>query len=348
MAIWIPAAGGDPIIDSNGDIAECANCPCGDEVDCTPCCECHYFTFDFTDGTNSVSISIKITPTNAEADCCCEYSVVAAALTGGGTLDFTGKMVRDLFFFTLTVTGSTVGTFSLPWQTVEALWANCCGQVPETGCNYAPNPALCVEPQTLLVCADDNDEVTINLQVYPFCTPCTNNDPQMCLTVFDADYAGGNLTWCGEIWTPAEVQAGASKTVCPTSYDPPYKIKLTPFPGAYQYVAGHRWLWATGTLQSLNLSRTYSKGVSGTNCIVQQRRNSVDLRGQDFLAFSFKFQGGCAVFYTSFGGLTGANVTGYAMPTYSAYQIPPGAGQFFGSHTIGGVTYTWTQGAGWP
>jgi hypothetical protein len=194
-----------------------------------------------------------------------------------------------------------------------------------------------------------DSSLTFTLTLGSCVSDCPNNWPKMIVSVYDADYAGGNITWCGQVWTPAEVQAGAAKVVCPTNYTAPYKSKSTPFPGAYQYFARHTWLWLTGiSTTSLHLDRDYFKYSIGGGCVVQSVRNSVDLRGQDGGAFSFKFRGGCAVFYTSFGGLTGADVTGYPMPTYNAYKIPLGVGDFFGSHTIGGVLYTWRRGVGWP
>jgi hypothetical protein len=344
MDIWIQDAGGDPIIDSNGDIAHCADCPCDGEVDCTPCCECHYFTFSFDDGTNTVTVSIKITPTNVENDCCCEYSVAGQALPGGGTLDFTGKMVRDLFFFTISVNASTAGTFSLPWQTVEALWSNCCGQMQQD-CGHSAGPTLCVEPQTYTVCADDNDEVTVNMEVYPFCTDCVDNDPEICLTVFDADYAGGNINWAGLVWTPAEVQAGATKTACPTSYT---KTTFPQTPSGSGAV--HRWAWSTGGGPDLMVGRSVSVSAFGS---LIQRNNTARLFGFGSpYSINYYIDTGFGPPITGTSGGFSAtspfappSVKGVAFPSVGAYLVTDA---FFGSHTISGVTYTWERGRGWP
>ena len=60
--------------------------------------------------------------------------------------------------------------------------------------------------------------------------------PSTLLTVFDADYVGGNITWAGETWTQAQVQAGESRCVCPLTYIYQRFLTNTPFTSAI-----HKW-----------------------------------------------------------------------------------------------------------
>ncbi len=81
---------------------------------------------------------------------------------------------------------------------------------------------------------------------------CAGLDPEMYLTIFDADYAGGDITWCGETWSQADVQAGAEKgPICPTLYNskvvsPPYPSYPTVSP-TISCANGHRQYWRFGT-----------------------------------------------------------------------------------------------------
>lgn len=63
-----------------------------------------------------------------------------------------------------------------------------------------------------------NNFITGTTTTTPTPSSCSNGWPEMIVSVFDADYAGGDITWCGETWNQAAVQAGEQRTICPTAY----------------------------------------------------------------------------------------------------------------------------------
>jgi hypothetical protein len=168
------------------------------------------------------------------------------------------------------------------------------------------------------------------------CTPvnvCDGNDcggsnePNIQLTVFDADYAGGNITWCGQVWTPAEVQAGATKCACPTTYVVP-----AAFANANQWIASGLKLYHD-TLFSIVAGRKVilSPGtVSATSVCNGSQNNCAD---------------------TSAGVFAGSPIRGClpkVNPTANFTTSPAVIEDCqFLDHTVSGVNYKWEKGINW-
>jgi len=155
--------------------------------------------------------------------------------------------------------------------------------------------------------------------------PCAP-DPSIVVSVTGGS---GTINWCGETWNlPGD--SGVEKTVCPTFYAQ-YTYSTTIF---HTVNARHQWNNA-----GLQLQRIYHKNYpafsnSGSNVLVMQGLNDT-------------------VFWY------GSNMTGNFVIANSLGLItisPPGAtlgaylitNDFFGSHVISGVTYSWSRGQGWP
>jgi len=130
------------------------------------------------------------------------------------------------------------------------------------------------------------------------------------------------INWCGETWNlPGD--NGLAKCVCPAAYelktDPSYKR--------------HRWTGAGGSAQALILNRYF---------LVPYPWKQASLRviySQDQVRWLFNTSKSTGS--SDLGMILGASIE----PTTNDYQITD---EFFGSHTIGAVTYTWAKGADWP
>ena len=146
--------------------------------------------------------------------------------------------------------------------------------------------------------------------------------PSIDLAIFDADYAGGSITWCNQTWTPAEIQAGAQKTVCPQAYSNDYSTSFN---------WGERWRYnGGGSLGSLRLYRGYSLSPRRNYVFFKDSNNTAGFDRIDTLGTTLQL-----------GILTG----GTPIPTVNDYQIPS---SFFGSFTApSGVQYSWSQKCGW-
>jgi hypothetical protein len=171
----------------------------------------------------------------------------------------------------------------------------------------------------------------------------------MQLTLFDADYAGGNISWCGQTWTQAEVQAGATKCACPTAYNKSRQTYTLGGPTTLKYSAQHRWFHA-----DLHIQRQYNVSYLsfGFWAALQfgGNFNLLSILGSQTDRRSFY---GSQATRFSVAGFPNSPVTnsdlnivlGVVYPLYNSYDITD---TFFGSHTIGGVEYTWAKGLGWP
>jgi len=173
--------------------------------------------------------------------------------------------------------------------------------------------------------------------------------PSMELTVFDADYAGGNITWCGLTWTQAEVQAGATKTACPTAYKRDHATSVPGFPPGTNNYATLNWQY--GTPAQLNIYRQYNRLDIGGTCNNASAGNLVILiAGTQNPRDQNNFQNCTLTLVTTGPGAPVYQVgilTGQGPPTYSNVAATPTA-SFFGSFTTaGGVQYSWARGDGW-
>lgn len=79
--------------------------------------------------------------------------------------------------------------------------------------------------------------------------------PSMQVRLFDADYAGGDIVFCGKTWTNAEVQAGVTKCTCPDNYRLFNSPLLTNTVPQYGLSASNKESWVKGTAQGLHLYR---------------------------------------------------------------------------------------------
>lgn len=162
--------------------------------------------------------------------------------------------------------------------------------------------------------------------------PC-DPDPSVELTVFDADYAGGDISWAGQTWTPAEVQAGASKTACPTNY------QLGTVLGA----AGAGGLWEKWTNNSANrlvLQRYYTAPYDpGYPTRYAERVISIFGGAPTYVDFWRSSNYGYSASNCQLNVLCGSQGT-----SSNSYRVLNGQ---FGSYTAAGVQYSWARGQGW-
>jgi len=193
--------------------------------------------------------------------------------------------------------------------------------------------------------------------------PC-DPDPEMLVTVSGAT---GTINWCGETWVlPGE--SGVEKSVCPETYTldkgftaPQYEV----FWGWHEWVAYENDGAVVG--DSLRLARWYvvfrdtlltsrwERG--GVPWYIGAFPNTVDgglaeLRGvKDSKRFiRFAFLGGPTTRppvspSSIYGAYPMGLLNGIGPAYYTSYEIQ---NDWFGSHVIGGITYSWARGAGWP
>jgi hypothetical protein len=160
----------------------------------------------------------------------------------------------------------------------------------------------------------------------------------------------GTINWVGETWNlPAD--SGVQKSVCPTGYSK-FRSTYLVAPTTKIYRALHRWNYAGAT--GLSVGRQYvasyitTAGLwalpPGAGC-----SNRVQLTNTQTDEKSWY---GTQATRFSIAGFPNSNVVnsdinlilGVASPTYNNYDI---TNDFFGSHTISGITYTWEKGVGW-
>lgn len=190
---------------------------------------------------------------------------------------------------------------------------------------------------------------------------CSGN-PSMVLTVFDADYEGGDISWCGETWTQAQVRAGIQKCVCPASY---FKGQATSTGFVKYFRASERW-----NVAGMYLRRGYQiYSYNGYFGAQPYWSNQIALTIATGAAYGTTRHRG---YFWAPGGTSRplyANTPGYAYPWNSTYADPqmvswlfgwaifnpathnPGGynitNNYFFSYVKSGVTYTWARGTGW-
>jgi hypothetical protein len=154
-------------------------------------------------------------------------------------------------------------------------------------------------------------------------------------------YAGGNITWCGETWTAAQINANNDwRCVCPSNYDNQTISTYTPSFGTIS--KDQKWTFAN----NLTLQRAYLAGlVFGSWAInrynrLRLRNVSTDFyRSNTWVGTTLPPAGVPSVVSNDLGKVTGS------LPTKNNYTLNS---IFFGSHVISGVTYEWSQGLNWP
>ena len=159
----------------------------------------------------------------------------------------------------------------------------------------------------------------------------------MQVTVFDADYAGGSISWVGKTWTQQEVKDGVTKCACPDLY-------VNTVSGTVSaYFRFHTWGYNTNGTDSLRLRRIgqifgggafgdMENGVRGKNASFRDRR-----AGQP-ATFPQTFQNINTP--TSF-----TPIDAVGPITYGDYGITDA---YSTSVTVSGITYSWDKGVGWP
>jgi len=174
---------------------------------------------------------------------------------------------------------------------------------------------------------------------YRFCEECCceeepnpcDPDPEMLCTVTGA---AGVINWLGQTWTlPAD--SGVEKSVCPTVY---YKYKAstaTVSPPRYDHYWKH-YSPLHANRGRLTLQR-YLFTWYGTTYNAWNLLRASDSTPTWF-GMDFRSIWGSSVL--TLGVLT----SGSPMPTPSDWSITD---NFFGSRTVGGITYAWRKGSGW-
>jgi hypothetical protein len=202
---------------------------------------------------------------------------------------------------------------------------------------------------------------------------CLSGNPvpaiQVTVTADDADLP---VTWCGITWeksttsiTNPETQrkSGQSAKVCPAVYikNKQFTSNITSFfygPFGDRWFAANRWIIAN----NLSLSRSYEiraprtgdGGAFTGNLYPYGIYNRLTVKGSiDRIAWSgqnppaterpISLDGFGASYLIGKLALSLNNVL-EPQPTYNDYLLTD---EYFGSHTTGGVTYTWIKGNGW-
>ena len=178
----------------------------------------------------------------------------------------------------------------------------------------------------------------------PVASTCVSEDPELLVTVSGAS---GTINWVGETWNlPAD--SGVQKTVCPTSYYLRQGLTTT---GSYQKAYGDHWWLNNG----LALIRGYAviRNVTGPWYPLFAGHvwlNWITLQGvaTDYVKPTFISGTSRPLVPTAAPSVYPAElglITTLANASYSDYKITD---DYFGSHVISGVTYTWAKGNGWP
>lgn len=209
-----------------------------------------------------------------------------------------------------------VGTCRWHW------WGDPCEEVSETSSSssssYSPPP-----PSSSSSSSEPN--------------PCA---PQPSMYVSVSGHSSP-VTWCGETW-----QVGESDTreVCPSTYN-----KIKKYLPADNATARHKWQ-ASGLYLLRNYFADYSTGYGGlwwgtwlgnTNKLVLKATVSDEINFSMYTYGTWPIAGTLSK-YIQISSL--GMITGLDRAKYTDYNITDA---FFGSHTIGGVTYTWSKGKGW-
>jgi hypothetical protein len=163
----------------------------------------------------------------------------------------------------------------------------------------------------------------------------------------------GTINWCGKTWNlPGD--NNVTKPVCPTSYS---RLQSTRYSGS-QYYAKHEWqapsadLWLVMAFRVIDYGYAWY-GSAGFNYMrVNPFASTSPLASQRALALwaltvstpkAAPVGPACCASFTQ-DYLTGVTPSLGAKPSYYQYIQD----WMFGSHTAGGVTYTWARGNGWP
>lgn len=182
----------------------------------------------------------------------------------------------------------------------------------------------------------------------PDCTSHTGSPgvaPSIALTIFDADWTGGNLSWCDKTWTPAEIQAGATKCVCPTLYEK----------GPY-VTTQWRHAWVHAALFGIYLARqvtyvggTFIYGAANdagitvdypTPTMGPPFHNAKDGRFWTYNSISVTQTVSLGPYTYQLNKI----LTAPGRPLSNDYQLTD---DFFGTYSAGGVQYTWVRGNDW-
>lgn len=152
--------------------------------------------------------------------------------------------------------------------------------------------------------------------------------------------ASGTIDWLGKTWNlPAD--SGLPQEVCPTQY---YNEQWS---GSTYFQGGNGWnLTASLGQAALRIKRVYGNFPSVVYQLNQINVRDINNGGINTYDRNFfaTYPGPVTTHYTqnAFGLV---NSVPPALPTFSEYQITD---EFFGSYTIGGITYSWSKGTNWP
>jgi len=185
---------------------------------------------------------------------------------------------------------------------------------------------------------------------------CPNpNDPELYLTVFDADYAGGNISWCGEVWTQAQVQAGLEQgPVCPTAY---YNDFAFTSPFSQQVTAAHYWRYGNSLIirrQQIALQSTLGKYViqpgGWDNFINVKATNGSHYGDQTFVhplgSYVVRPINIIATLTSGDAQLTAiVKKPAPRPPPHGTYKLPTTFTE--ATFTTNGIAYSWRRGNGW-
>jgi len=189
--------------------------------------------------------------------------------------------------------------------------------------------------------AEESEDCNLN--------PCFPK-PGILGTLFNEHYAGGNITWCGETWTPAEIVAGAQKTICPTDYDIGKNTYTTTTPNVRKrrQQAGNLWKHGNDLILRRSYDRTWSTAFYPIDCwliAAKELQVGTTIDKGSSGGSQWGLPPGCSVTSTRFTNRDIGLISGVAYPTSNNYLIPDG---FFGSYMgDDAILYTWARGIGW-
>lgn len=175
--------------------------------------------------------------------------------------------------------------------------------------------------------------------------PC-DPDPSMVITVTAID-ANLPVTWCGITWVKSTTSplgvndrySGQSAEVCPTFYNKSRSSYTTTMSRVRKFGA-EGWEWGTANQHSLNMQRQFLEYLWAGSCTYAFNINQLFI-AQSYDSITFACGGNSPNTLKSDLQL----ITAVSAATYSSYSL---TAPYFSSHTVGGVTYAWEKGAGWP
>jgi hypothetical protein len=262
---------------------------------------------------------------------------VTGNIVDGNSVNFYVE-VTECFIYARAWVDDGMGGVLAEWSAAQTPYANP-GNLDGFECT---DGALIVDLEMLRI---DDPASSFTLSLTACASICANDWPEIVASIWDAeqDYAGGDVTWGGETWTTAEINNATpvQKILCPTAYALGYSVATT-ISGLQNKVWTHQWSGSDILLQRFILMTGFT--FAPTLCLGHGGGNRLSIENN---TDSVIFGGNCVTSWTTTNISQAALglITTLAGPTTANYQIP---NEFFSTIVLGGLTYAWERGLGWP